>query len=49
MPIIADVASQEILFTAQEKGAVHDFQLFKATLRALLYGILLLADSGDQG
>jgi len=44
--IIADVETQEILCTAQEKGAVHDFKLFKMTIRAILFGILLLADSG---
>jgi len=41
--------TQEILCTAQEKGAAHDFQLFKATVRAIIWGILLLADSGYQG
>jgi len=47
--IIADVETQEILCTAQEKGAVHDFQLFKRTIRAIIWEILLLADSGYQG
>ena len=47
--IIADVQTQEILCTAQAKGSVHDFQLFKVTVRALVWGILLLADSGYQG
>jgi len=47
--IIADIETQEILCTAQSKGAVHDFQLFKATIRAIVFGILLLADSGYQG
>jgi len=47
--IIADVETQEILCTAQEKGAVHDFQLFKSTIRAIVCGIMLLADSGYQG
>jgi len=28
---------------------VHDFQLFKTTIRAIIFGILLLADSGYQG
>ena len=28
---------------------MHDFQLFKVTVRALVWGILLLADSGYQG
>jgi transposase len=41
--------TQEIICTAQEKGGVHDFKLFKATIRAILWGILLLADSGYQG
>jgi IS5 family transposase len=43
------VETQEILCTAQEKGAVHDFSLFKQTVRAMVLGILLLADSGYQG
>jgi transposase len=43
------VETQEILCTAQTKGAVHDFQLFKATIRGIIFGILLLADSGYQG
>jgi IS5 family transposase len=43
------VETQEILCTAQEKGAVHDFSLFKQTVRAIVLGILLLADSGYQG
>jgi transposase len=43
------VQTQEILCTAQAKGSVHDFQLFKGTVRALVWGILLLADSGYQG
>jgi transposase len=47
--IVADVDTQEILCTAQEKGNVHDFNLFKATIRAIICGILLLADSGYQG
>ena len=47
--IFADVDTQEILCTAQEKGSVHDFNLFKATIRAIVWGILLLADSGYQG
>jgi len=47
--VIADVETQEILCTAQDKGAVHDFRLFKATIRAIILGILLLADSGYQG
>jgi len=28
---------------------VHDFHLFKATVRGIICGILLLADSGYQG
>jgi IS5 family transposase len=28
---------------------VHDFSLFKQTVRAIIVGILLLADSGYQG
>ncbi|MGL6226376.1 MAG: transposase [Thermoguttaceae bacterium] len=47
--IIADVETQEIICTAQEKGAVHDFRLFTMTIRPFLCGILLLADSGYQG
>jgi len=47
--IIADIETQEIICTAQEKGSVHDFKLFKGTVRALFFGILLLADSGYQG
>ena len=49
MQIIADIETQEIICTAQERGAVHDFSLFKATIRAMIWGILLLADSGYQG
>lgn len=44
-----DVETQEILCTAQAQGAIHDFQLFKSTVRAIVWGILLLADSGYQG
>ena len=47
--IIADATTQEIICTAQEKGAVHDFNLFKATVRGIILGIALLADSGYQG
>jgi transposase len=43
------VETQEIIWTAQEKGAVHDFKIFKTTVRAIIAGILLLADSGYQG
>jgi len=43
------VETQEIICTAQEKGAVHDFKLFKTTIRAIILGIVLLADSGYQG
>jgi transposase len=43
------VETQEIICTAQEKGAVHDFKIFKVTVRAIIYGIILLADSGYQG
>jgi transposase len=46
---MADVETQEILWTAQAKGSVHDFQLFKSTVQAVVFGILLLADSGYQG
>jgi hypothetical protein len=48
-PIFADVETEEIICTAQEKGAVHDFSLFKQAVRAIIVGILLLADSGYQG
>jgi len=42
--------TQEIICTAQDKGGVHDFQLFKGTIRAaIIFAILLLADSGYQG
>jgi len=55
--VLADIETQEILCTAQAEEVVHtpvlrpnnDFQLFKATIRAVLWGILLLADSGYQG
>ena len=47
--MIVDIYTQEIICTAQAKGAVHDFQLFKATIQAIVWGILLLADSGYQG
>jgi IS5 family transposase len=43
------VATHEIICTDQEKGAVHDFKIFKMTVRAIICGILLLADSGYQG
>ena len=39
----------EIISTSQTKGSVHDFQLFKLSVRAIFWGILLLADSGYQG
>ena len=39
----------EIISTSQTKGSVHDFQLFKLSVRAIFLGILLLADSGYQG
>ena len=45
--IIADIETQEIFCTAQVEGAVHDFHLFKVSIRsAILWAILLLADSG---
>ena len=47
--IFADVETQEIICTDQEKGAVHDFKIFKTTVRAIIFGIILLADSGYQG
>jgi hypothetical protein len=47
--VIADVETEEIICTAQEKGEVHDFKLFKISIRAIIGGILLLADSGYQG
>jgi len=47
--VIADAETREILCTAQAKGAVHDFRLFKMTVRAVILAILLLADSGYQG
>jgi hypothetical protein len=40
--IIADVETQEIICTAQEKGEVHDFKLFKMTVRAIVWGILFV-------
>jgi transposase len=39
----------EIICTDQEKGSVHDFKLFKLSIKAIFLGILLLADSGYQG
>jgi len=47
--IIVDVEIHKIISTDHEKGSVHDFTLFKTTVRAIFFGILLLADSGDQG
>ena len=47
--MIADVETHKIISTYQEKGSVHDFTLFKTTVRAIFWGILLLADSGYQG
>jgi len=47
--VFADIETQEILCTAQAEGAVHDFQLFKLTIRAIVWWILLRADSGYQG
>ena len=47
--IFADAETQEIICTAQAEGAVHDFKVFKLSIRAILWGILLLADSGYQG
>jgi hypothetical protein len=46
--IIVDVDTQEVICTAQTQGSEHDFTLFKA-VRAVIWGILLLADSGCQG
>ena len=45
------VAGTAILAGIPDDGAssVHDFQLFKGTVRALVWGILLLAESGYQG
>ena len=47
--IFADAETQKIICTDQEKGAVHDFKIFKTTVRAIMFGIILLADSGYQG
>ena len=47
--IFADAKTEEIICTDQEKGAVHDFKIFKMTVRAIIAGIILLADSGYQG
>ncbi|MCL2119493.1 MAG: transposase, partial [Planctomycetaceae bacterium] len=46
---MADVETQEILCTDQAEGSVHDFGLFKLSVRGIFWGILLLADSGYQG
>jgi hypothetical protein len=47
--IFIDAQTQEIICTDQAKGAVHDFKIFKTTVRAIIFGIILLADSGYQG
>ena len=47
--IFVDAKTEEIICTDQEKGAVHDFKIFKMTVRAIIAGIILLADSGYQG
>ena len=49
MAHLADTETREILCTAQDKGAAHDFPLFKRTIRAIIFEVLLLADSGYQG
>jgi len=46
--VLADIETQEILCTAQAKGAVHK-PVLRLSIRAILWGILLLADSGYQG
>ena len=47
--LIADQKTKIVLSVEQKKGCVHDFKLFQATIRAIFFGILLLADSGYQG
>jgi IS5 family transposase len=47
--VVVDKQTKQIICTAQSKGRVHDFRMFKESKTRLRAEIQLLADSGYQG
>ena len=41
--------TRQILSLCADRGAVHDFELFKRNLNLIPFGAFILADKGYQG